>query len=158
MELYGVSVMQLAGELPYHAVLVTGLVLVATRADRLPRRARLLTATGAAVLLVAGLVTLAWNIAIPHLLDSGWLRNAGFGRLSLLGVAVSAAAWVGYPVGTGLLIGAVFAGRRPVDPSADAWGAWTPPTTDADATPAAAAPATTPWGGTDRPPAAPTQD
>ncbi|MEV0809030.1 hypothetical protein [Micromonospora sp. NPDC050200] len=155
MELYGFSILQLAGELPSLAVLVTGLVLAVVRRDRLPRRARVLMSTGIAVLLVVGLITLGWNIALPHLVDFRWTGGGGYRQFQLLSVAVGAVYSIGHPIGIGLLVAAVLAGRPVGTPAVD-WGAWTPPTGDApghaDAVPPAPAPAATQWGGTDLPP------
>ncbi|MEU5938792.1 hypothetical protein ABZ807_06310 [Micromonospora sp. NPDC047548] len=157
MELYGFSILQLAGELPTLAVLVTGLVLAVARRDRLPRRARLLMSSGLAVLLVVGLMTLAWNVAVPHLIDFRWAGD-GYRRFQFLGMAVGVVSSIGYPVGTGLIVAAVLAGR-PVGTPAVEWGAWTPPTGgapgDADPAPPSPAPAATQWGGTDLPPLPP---
>ncbi|MGN9891069.1 hypothetical protein [Micromonospora sp. L31] len=77
-----------------------------------------------------------------------------FRRFKLFSIAVSVVAWIGYPVGTGLLVAAVLAGRPVTAPTVD-WGAWTPPAGDdaghADPGPPSPAPAATQWGVTDLP-------
>ncbi|SCG52792.1 hypothetical protein [Micromonospora coxensis] len=145
---YGFSILTLGMELPTIAVLVTALVLAATRRDRLPARARVLLTSGTLVLLAAGLVALAWSLAFPHLIGADWMRDGGYRRISLISFAVTAVTALGFPVGLGLLLGAVFAGRGRADAPAGPWGAWTAPAVDAapSATPAGAGttPATTP--------------
>ncbi|NYF54942.1 hypothetical protein [Micromonospora purpureochromogenes] len=162
MELFGYSILQIGGELPTLAVLVTGLVLAVARRGRLPHRARALMMSGIAVLLVVGLVGLAWTIAWPHLLDFRSIEGGGeFRRFRLLSIAVGVLAWIGYPVGTGLLVAAVLAGRPVAAPAVD-WAGWTPPAGDdaghADPGPPPPAPAATQWGGTDLPAPPPAPD
>ncbi|MFC8616954.1 hypothetical protein ACFT9M_11120 [Micromonospora purpureochromogenes] len=154
MELFGFSILQLASELPVLAVLVTGLVLAGMRRDRLPRRARLLMSAGIAVLLVIGLITLGWNLAVPHLLDFRWTGTGSYRQFQLLTMAVGGVYSIGYPIGLGLLVAAVFAGRPVAAPAVD-WAGWTPPAGDdadhPEPAPQSPAPAATQWGGTDLP-------
>ncbi|MEU4714723.1 hypothetical protein AB0F73_13840 [Micromonospora purpureochromogenes] len=154
MELFGYSVLQIGGELPTLAVLVTGLVLAAARRGRLPHRARTLMLSGIAVLLVVGLLGLAWNVAVPHLLDLRWAGGGTYRQYRLFSLAVGVLWAIGYPVGLGLLVAAVFAGRPVAAPAAD-WAGWTPPAGDdegqPDPAPQSPAPPVTQWGGSDLP-------
>ncbi|MGB2569811.1 hypothetical protein ACPFP2_15350 [Micromonospora citrea] len=162
MQRYGFSILTFVMELPTIAVLVTALVLAATRRDRLPRRARVLLSSGALVLLAAGLVSLAWNLAFPHLVGADWMRDGGYRRISMISFAVTAVASVGFPVGLGLLVGAVFAGRGRTDAPVGPFGSWTAPAVDAAPPAAPAGAGTTPpatqWGATDLPSPAPGRD
>ncbi|SCG33816.1 hypothetical protein [Micromonospora halophytica] len=162
MQRYGFSILTLLMELPTVAVLVTALVLAATRRDRLPRRARVLLSYGTLVLLGAGLVSLLWSLAFPHVVGTDWMREDGYQRIRMISYLVTAVTSVGYPIGIGLLVGAVFAGRRPTAAPANPWGSWTPSASAAvpSATPGAAGPTppTTQWGATDLPSPAPDRD
>ncbi|MEH1054151.1 hypothetical protein V6U89_02910 [Micromonospora sp. CPCC 206171] len=152
MELFSLSIF--AGELPTLAVLVTGLVLAVARRGRLPRRARALMISGIAVLLAVSLLSLTLNLVLPHLLDVGWAGGGGYRRLRLFSLAVGVLWAIGYPVGLGLLVAAVFAGRPIAAPAVD-WAGWTPPAGDdadhPDPGPLSPAPAATQWGVTDLP-------
>ncbi|MEU5787597.1 hypothetical protein ABZ754_07685 [Micromonospora purpureochromogenes] len=155
MELFGYSILQIGGELPTLAVLVTGLVLAVARRGRLPGRARALMLSGIAVLLVVSLMAMAWAFAVPHLLDFRSIDGgAALGRFRLFSMAMSLVGWIGYPVGLGLLVAAALAGRPVAAPAVD-WAGWTPPAGDdaghADPGPPPPAPAATQWGATDRP-------
>jgi hypothetical protein len=154
MELFGYSILQIGGELPTLAVLVTGLVLAVARRGRLPHRARALMMSGIAVLLVVSLLGLAWTVAVPHLLDLRWNGGGGYRQYQLFSLAVGVLWAIGYPVGLGLLVAAVFAGRPVAAPAVD-WTGWTPPAGDdaenPDPAPQPPAPAATQWGGTDLP-------
>ncbi|MEV4493022.1 hypothetical protein AB0K04_23265 [Micromonospora coxensis] len=169
MQQYGYSILTLLMELPTIAVLVTALVLASTRRDRLPARTRVLLTSGALVLLAAGLVALAWSLTFPHLVGSDWMRDGGYRRISLISLAVTAVTSLSFPIGLGLLLGAVFAGRGRADAPAGPWGSWTAPATDATppATPggtgttpggAGSTPPVTQWGGSDVPSPAPGRD
>ncbi|MEV0724081.1 hypothetical protein AB0I37_15020 [Micromonospora purpureochromogenes] len=154
MELFGYSILQIGGELPTLAVLVTGLVLAVARRGRLPHRARTLMISGIAVLLMVGLLSLALNLVLPHLLDFRWAGGGGYRRLQLFSLAVGVLWAIGYPVGLGLLVAAVFAGRPTAAPTVD-WAGWTPPAGDdegqPDPAPQSPAPPATQWGGSDLP-------
>lgn len=154
MELLGYSILQIGGELPTLAVLVTGLVLAVARRGRLPHRARALMMSGIAVLMVVGLLSLAWNMAVPHLLDLRLAGGGGFRQYHLFSLAVGVLWAIGYPVGLGLLVAAAFAGRPVAAPTAD-WAGWTPPAGDDAGDPGPApqspAPPATQWGGSDLP-------
>ncbi|GAB3174384.1 hypothetical protein FHX75_13246 [Micromonospora palomenae] len=154
MELFGYSLLQIGGELPTLAVLVTGLVLAVARRGRLPHRARALMMSGLAVLMVVSLLGLAWNVAVPHLLDLRWDGGGGFRQYHLFSLAVGVLWAIGYPVGLGLLVAAAFAGRPVAAPAVD-WAGWTPPAGDdagqPDPAPQSPAPPATQWGGSDLP-------
>ncbi|MEH0819436.1 MULTISPECIES: hypothetical protein [unclassified Micromonospora] len=154
MELFGYSVLQIGGELPTLGVLVTGLVLAVVRRGRLPQRARALMMSGIAVLLVVSLIGLVWNVAMPHLLDLRWDGGGGYRQYQLFSLAVGVLWAIGYPIGLGLLVAAVLAGRPVAAPAVD-WAGWTPPAADDAGHPDPAAqspaPAATQWGATDLP-------
>ncbi|MEH0844310.1 hypothetical protein V6U81_18180 [Micromonospora sp. CPCC 205711] len=156
MDLMGYRILQLAGQLPTLLVLLTGLVLALTRRDRLPRRARTLLLSGVVVLLLVELVGMFWTLAVPQLISMG-RPDESINAFALFTKVSTAIAWIGYPVGIGLVLAAAFAGRQP---AAD-WAGWTPPAADeshADPAPTAAGPApTAQWGATDVPPHSPGQ-
>ncbi|MGW4500002.1 hypothetical protein ACWENR_15495 [Micromonospora sp. NPDC004336] len=146
-----------AVQVPTVLVLLVGLVLTATAGRRLPRRPRLLALFGMGVLLVTSVLNLAWVVLLPQLVraDFGWSE---FQAVSL---AYNGLLALTYPVGTGLLIAAVLAGRRATGAAAGPSGGWSPgppaPPHPGQPTPpagwAAEAPAEPPaqWGGRSRP-------
>ncbi|MFD2768279.1 hypothetical protein [Micromonospora eburnea] len=113
------TILSVAAKLPSIAVLVIGLVLAAMRRDRLPRSARVLLRSGVVVLLVVVLAALAWNLVFSNLATADWVRDGGYQRISLLALLFDGLVSVGNPIGFGLLIGAVLAGRRPAEPPVD---------------------------------------
>ncbi|MEU1751704.1 hypothetical protein ABZ436_03445 [Micromonospora matsumotoense] len=174
MGMFGYRVTQLVGHLPVLITLLTVLVLAATARRRLPGRARSLLLAGAALLLLVELFSTAWVAALPELVRSRAL-SGGMRQFELMNLAANAVGWIGYPIGLGLVVAAVFAGRAATPAPGRPWGAWTPPATAAptgsgpggpppgfaaghpgagQATPHQAA---GPWGGSDRPPADPPQ-
>ncbi|MGK5440958.1 hypothetical protein ACSNN7_03880 [Micromonospora sp. URMC 105] len=109
--------------------------------------------SGVAVLLVVSLIALAWNVALPHLFDLRWNGAGGYRQYQLFSLAVGVLLAIGYPIGIGLLVAAVFAGRPVAAPAVD-WAGWTPPAAGDDPGhpgPAPQAPAATQWGTTDLP-------
>ena len=97
-----------AFQAPTVLVLLVGLVLAATAGRRLPRKPRLLALSGLGVLLVGTVLGVAWTLLLPRLFDSGWGRS----NFQLLNLAYGGVLALAYPLGTGLLIAAVLAGRR----------------------------------------------
>ncbi|MFU8852650.1 hypothetical protein ACNAW0_16930 [Micromonospora sp. SL1-18] len=117
------AILSVAVKLPSIVVLVIGLVLATVRRDRLPRSARVLLRAGVVVLLVVALAALAWSLISINLPTSDWIREGGYQRISMLALLFDGLISVGYPLGFGLLIGAVLAGRRSAsDPGCqEAW-------------------------------------
>ncbi|MFI9640913.1 hypothetical protein ACIG87_12740 [Micromonospora sp. NPDC051925] len=179
MEMLGYRFTQVLGHLPVLLTLLAVLVLAATAHRRLPGRTRSLLVAGAAVLLLLELISTAWVVTLPDLVRSGGIR-----QYQLWNLMVSVVGWIGYPVGLGLLVAAVFAGRAAPPAPGNPWGGWTPPANGpgtgfpaegfpntgptAPATgfpaggfpgtgPAAPVQATGPWGGGNRPPTTPQQ-
>ncbi|MEU7978049.1 hypothetical protein AB0B63_05910 [Micromonospora sp. NPDC049081] len=182
MGMFGYRITQLVGHLPVLVTLLVVLVLAATARRRLPGRARSLLIAGAAVLLLVELFNTAWVAALPELIRAR-VRSGGMRQFELMNLAASTVSWIGYPIGLGLVVAAVFAGRAASHAPGQPWGAWTPPAGSAAGQPSGFAaghpgighstsghPATgqpgpgpvvpgqaAPWGGSDRPPAAPPQ-
>ncbi|MFJ8581205.1 hypothetical protein [Micromonospora sp. NPDC093277] len=127
------AILSVAVKLPSIVVLVIGLVLAVARRDRLPRPARALLPAGVVVLLVVALAALSWSLILTNL-AADWIRDGGYQRLSMLGLIFDGLVSLGNPIGFGLLIGAVLAGRRPAEPpvapastaAAPGWGGTTP--------------------------------
>ncbi|MFJ6198535.1 hypothetical protein [Micromonospora sp. NPDC092111] len=156
MGMFGYRFMQLVGVLPTLLLLLVALVLAGTARRRLPGRARPLLLAGATVLLLMELVSVVWLLALPDLVRSR-VGSGGLRQFELLNLTVSAVQWIGYPIGLGMIVAAVFAGRAAPPAPVGGWGGWPPPATDPGTAPAAADPTATPWGGSDRPPVAPQQ-
>lgn len=163
----GYRLTQVLGHLPILLTLLTVLVLAATAGRRLPGRSRSFLLAGAVVLLLLELLTTAWVAALPDLIRSGGIR-----QYQMWSLAVSAVGWIGYPIGLGLIVAAVFVGRRAAAPSpvpGQPWGTWTPPAggppTGRPGGPppgyptgqTPAEPGRDAWGGSGHPPAAPPQ-
>lgn len=163
----GYRLTQVLGHLPILLTLLTVLVLAATAGRRLPGRSRSFLLAGAVVLLLLELLTTAWVAALPDLIRSGGIR-----QYQLWSLAVSAVGWIGYPIGLGLIVAAVFVGRRAASPApapGQPWGTWTPPAGGPPtghpggpppgyaAGQAVEHPGRGAWGGSDHPPAVPPQ-
>ncbi|MER7335140.1 MULTISPECIES: hypothetical protein [unclassified Micromonospora] len=120
----------LATQAPTVLVLLVGLVLTATAGRRLPRRPRLLALFGLGVLLVSSALTLAWVLLAPRLIDGyfGYSDGEDFGwrEFQLVNTAYSVVMAVAYPLGLGLVIAAVLAGRQATGPAAAPSGGWPP--------------------------------
>ncbi|MER6756382.1 hypothetical protein AB0I85_00175 [Micromonospora echinofusca] len=108
MREFGYLATMAAFETPTVVVLLVGLVLVATAGQRLPRRPRMLALSGLAVLLVGALLGAAWTLLLPRVFGSDWGRS----NFQLLNLAHGGVQALAYPLGTGLLVAAVLAGRR----------------------------------------------
>ncbi|MEU1888727.1 hypothetical protein ABZ491_24980 [Micromonospora rifamycinica] len=176
MDMFSYRLTQLLGHLPVLLTLLGVLVLAATARRRLPGRARSLLIAGAAVLLMLELLGAAWLAALPELVRSRSL-SGGMRQFELMNLTVNVVRWLGYPVGLGLVVAAVFVGRAATPAPDRPWGAWTPPAGATAAGPppghtagpppghTAGHPAPGPvppgqaagWGGSDRPPAVPPQ-
>ncbi|MEV4723060.1 hypothetical protein [Micromonospora humida] len=166
MAMLGYRLTQVLGHLPILLTLLTVLVLGATAGRRLPGRSRSFLLAGAAILLLLELFTTAWVAALPELIRSGGIR-----QYQTWSLAVSLVGWIGYPVGLGLIVTAVFVGRTapPSPVPGQPWGTWTPPAGGPPtghpggpppgyaAGQAAEHPGRGAWGGSDHPPAAPPQ-
>ncbi|MFI7645834.1 hypothetical protein ACIBTZ_07085 [Micromonospora sp. NPDC049460] len=131
----------LATQAPTVLVLLVGLVLTVTAGRRLPRLPRLLALFGLGVLLVSSALTLAWVLLAPRLIDGtfgssdgedfGWIgysdgEDFGWREFQLVNTAYSVVMAVAYPLGLGLVIAAVLAGRRATGPAAAPSGGWPP--------------------------------
>ncbi|SCG14457.1 hypothetical protein GA0070610_0661 [Micromonospora echinofusca] len=97
-----------AFQTPTALVLLVGLVLAATAGRRLPRKPRLLAMSGLTVLLVNAVLSVAWTLLLPRAFDFDWGRS----NFQLMNMAYGGLQSLTYPIGTGLLIAAVLAGRR----------------------------------------------
>ncbi|MEU4777927.1 hypothetical protein [Micromonospora sp. NPDC023633] len=97
-----------AFQAPTALVLLVGLVLAATAGRRLPRKPRLLALSGLSVLLVNAVLSVAWTLLLPRAFDFDWGRS----NFQLMNLAYGGLQALTYPIGTGLLIAAVLAGRR----------------------------------------------
>ncbi|MEV5763749.1 hypothetical protein AB0L34_04130 [Micromonospora sp. NPDC052213] len=120
----------LATQAPTMLVLLVGLVLTVAAGRRLPRRPRLLALFGLGVLLVSSVLTLAWILLAPGLIDGsfGYSDGADFGwrEFQVVNTAYSVVMAVAYPLGLGLVIAAVLAGRRATGTAAAPSGGWPP--------------------------------
>ncbi|WP_328343430.1 hypothetical protein [Micromonospora sp. NBC_00421] len=126
MEMFGYRLVQLLGHLPVLLTLLAVLVVAATARRRLPGRARSLLLAGAALLLLLELLSTAWVAALPELIRSRSLPG-GMRQFELWNLTVSVVGWLGYPVGLGLVVAAVFVGRAASPTPGHPWGTWTPP-------------------------------
>ncbi|SCL66552.1 hypothetical protein GA0070606_4353 [Micromonospora citrea] len=111
-----------AVQVPTVLVLLVGLVLTATAGRRLPRRPRLLALFGLGVLLVTSVLNLAWVVLLPRLIHADF----GWSEFQAVSTTYSGVVALAYPVGTGLLIAAVLAGRRATGATAGPSGGWPP--------------------------------
>jgi hypothetical protein len=121
-------VAQLCVQLPMVLVLVAGVVLIILRGVRVSGRARSLAIAGIGMLLLNVLMSAAWALAIPWILEHNRLASNEFNPISI-GVGTLLSAW--RAAGVGLLIGAaLFRGGRPaaVTPAAG-WPSAPPPAT-----------------------------
>ncbi|MBM2621255.1 hypothetical protein JIG36_37710 [Actinoplanes sp. LDG1-06] len=90
-------------QLPVIAVLVGGLVVLASPQRRLPGRSQTLARAGLVVLLSQALASVAWNITFTQIIGrSGW-SAAQFGLISSVVGLMLAVVFAG---GLGLLVGA----------------------------------------------------
>ncbi|MGN9766306.1 hypothetical protein ACTMS2_14225 [Micromonospora sp. SD12] len=108
MREFGYLATMAAFETPTVLVLLVGLVLAATAGQRLPRKPRMLALSGLTVLLVSALLGAAWTLLLPRVFGSDWGRS----NFQLLNLAHGGVQALAYPLGTGLLVAAVLAGRR----------------------------------------------
>ncbi|GAA0794892.1 hypothetical protein Sya03_33600 [Spirilliplanes yamanashiensis] len=79
---FGMLAGQLVVNLPLVAVLVAGVVLLATRRAALPRRAVTFGVAGLGVLGAGVLANLLWSVAFPALITSDVVEVRSFGYLS----------------------------------------------------------------------------
>ncbi|MFI5889055.1 hypothetical protein ACIA5D_02930 [Actinoplanes sp. NPDC051513] len=124
---FGVFVVQL----PVLAVLVVGLILLATQGARLPRRSLQLARAGLVVMLAESFGSIAWSVLLPQIIsrldyEVGWTRTYG-----LISAGVGLVLALLFATGIGLLIGAVLAARQPGPPPFGQSGSpppsWAPP-------------------------------
>jgi hypothetical protein len=103
-------------QLPLLAVIVLGLLLLASPGRRLPARSLLLARAGLAAMLAETIVSMAWSALLPQLfarLDHGgpMLRTFGFAS-TIVGFAMA----VLFAAGLGMLVAALLTARDPSAP------------------------------------------
>ncbi len=111
---------QMLFALPAIVTLVVGLALLWARRERLGSRPRMLGMAGLVVLLVGALLNMAYLAALPS-----YIRDYGFHESQVMFAGTSLMFLTLHVLGLALLIAALVATARPIDP----WGQAPPPET-----------------------------